>query len=108
MKVFWFVLAIVTGAAAQYFLTRGRERTDSEPLNDPTLARKVESEIFRSAEAPKGRVDVNAEDGVVYLRGEVPDEAAIEALVSATGDVEGVDRVESLLHTPGAPARMKA
>lgn len=107
MKLFWFVLAIAAGAAARYFLTRGRGEADPEPLNDPTLARKVESEIFRSAEAPKGRVDVNAENGVVYLRGEVDDEAAIEALVAATRDVEGVERVESLLHTPGTAARMK-
>ena len=114
MKLFLFVLAVlavlavVTGAAAQYFLVRERRKADSEPLNDPTLARKVESEIFRSAEAPKATVDVNAENGVVYLRGEVADEGAIEALVSATRAVEGVQGVECLLHTPGAPARMKA
>src|SRR3954466_14743273 len=37
----------------------------SEPPDDITLARKVESEIFRDADAPKGQVDVNAENGVV-------------------------------------------
>jgi osmotically-inducible protein OsmY len=108
IKLFWFVLAIAAGAAAQYFVARRREKADREPLNDPTLARKVESEIFRPAEAPKGRVDVNAENGVVYLRGEVADEDAIEALVDAARDIDGVERVESLLHTPGTAARMKA
>jgi hypothetical protein len=36
-----------------------------------TLARGVESEIFRPADAPKGKVSVNVAHGVVELRGEV-------------------------------------
>ncbi len=70
----------------------------TEELNDPALARKVESEIFRDAEAPKGKVDVNVENGVVYLRGTVDQETA-EKLVSEAQQVEGVERVESLLET---------
>src|SRR5687768_11129298 len=35
-----------------------------EVPDDVTLARKVETEIFRSADAPKGAVSVNAENGV--------------------------------------------
>jgi osmotically-inducible protein OsmY len=70
----------------------------SEELNDPALARKVESEIFRDAEAPKGKVDVNVESGVVYLRGKVDKDTA-EKLVSEAEQVDGVERVESLLET---------
>jgi osmotically-inducible protein OsmY len=70
----------------------------TEELNDPALARKVESEIFRDANAPKGKVDVNVENGVVYLRGKVDQETA-EKLVSEAQQVEGVERVESLLET---------
>ena len=70
----------------------------SEELNDPALARKVESEIFRDAEAPKGKVDVNVENRVVYLRGKVDQETA-EKLVSEAQQVDGVERVESLLET---------
>jgi osmotically-inducible protein OsmY len=77
-------------------------------LNEPTLAHKVESEIFRDEDAPKDRVDVNVEGDVVYLRGELDDEARIEALVNAAEQVDGVGRVESLLHTPGTPAPTKA
>jgi osmotically-inducible protein OsmY len=68
----------------------------------------VESEIFRDADAPKGSVDVNAEDGVIYLRGEVDDEQTIERLVGAARGVEGVRDVRSLLHTPGTPAPTKS
>jgi osmotically-inducible protein OsmY len=77
-------------------------------LNDPALARKVETEIFRPAESPKGDVDVNVEDGVVYLRGQLDRQEQIEDLVQAAGAVEGVKRVESLLHVPGEPAPSKA
>jgi hypothetical protein len=76
-------------------------------LNDPALEEKVESEIFRAADAPKGQVSVNVEEGVVYLRGELDSEDQIEALVEAAGDVEGVRGVESLLHLPGEEAPSK-
>jgi BON domain-containing protein len=83
------------------------EQQSSPPkpeLNDPALARKVETEIFRDADAPKGSVDVNVERGVVYLRGQVEDQATIERLVEQARAVEGVQAVESLLHLPGEPA----
>ena len=79
---------------------RGDEPKD---LTDETLKNKVETEIFRDAEAPKGKVDVNVVDGVVYLRGEVEPEL-IDDLVEATRKVSGVKEVENLLHTPGTPA----
>jgi hypothetical protein len=81
-----------------------RHRKDEEKdLDDVTLARKVETEIFRDAEAPKGQVDVNVVDGVVYLRGEV-EQDMITDLENAAKKVGGVKGVENLLHTPGTPA----
>ena len=76
----------------------------AERLNDPALARKVESEIFRDADAPKGSVNVSAQDGVVELRGQVDDAETIERLTAAAEGVDGVREVRSLLHTPGQPA----
>ena len=73
-------------------------------LDDVGLARKVETEIFRPADAPKGQVSVNAQDGVVYLRGEVPDQSWIDRFASDAAKVEGVKRVENLLHRPGEAA----
>jgi osmotically-inducible protein OsmY len=82
---------------------------DTQPgeLDDVTLTRKVESEIFRGADAPKGQVDVNAEDGVVYLRGELDAPAQIEALAGAAARVPGVRAVKNLLHAPGEDAPTK-
>lgn len=79
----------------------------SERLNDPALQAKVESEIFRPADAPKDKVSVNVEDGVVYLRGELDDPSAIETLREAAARVDGVRGVESLLHAPDEPAPAK-
>ena len=79
-------------------------REEEKDFDDTTLARKVESEIFRDADAPKGQVDVNVVDGVVYLRGELEEPELIEALAEKTRKVSGVKGVENLLHTPGTPA----
>ena len=45
-------------------------------------------------------MSVNAESGIVYLRGRLENDDEIHRLVKAAAAVEGVDRVESLLHTP--------
>ena len=81
-------------------------REEPKDFDDVTLARKVETEIFRDADAPKGQVDVNVADGVVQLRGEVPSEDMLNALVERARAVQGVREVESLLHLPGVEAPM--
>lgn len=83
-----------------------KEQPKEQP-DDSTLARKVETELFRDADVPKGDINVNAEDGVVYLRGQVEDESLIEALGSSARKIQGVREVENLLHTPGTPAPTK-
>jgi len=51
------------------------------PPNDEALADKVRSEVFRPEDAPKGSVNVNVQNGIVYLRGQLDDQARIEELV---------------------------
>jgi osmotically-inducible protein OsmY len=74
---------------------------DSPPPDDITLARKVETEIFREADAPKGQVNVQAIDGVVELRGQVNDQGTIDELEKRTRQVTGVRDVRNFLHGPG-------
>jgi osmotically-inducible protein OsmY len=71
-----------------------------EQPDDVTLSQKVESCAFRKAHVPKGHVSVNAENGVVFLRGQLEREEQIEALVRFARRVDGVKGVKSLLHTP--------
>ncbi len=86
--------------------THLKEQEKPQP-DDVTLARKVESEIFRGADVPKGQINVNVEDGVVYLRGELEQPDLIEDLGAQARKVQGVLGVENLLHAPGheAPAK---
>jgi osmotically-inducible protein OsmY len=86
--------------------THLKEQDKPQP-DDVTLARKVESEIFRGADVPKGRINVNVEDGVVYLRGELEQPDLIEDLGVQARKVQGVLAVENLLHVPGEEAPTK-
>jgi osmotically-inducible protein OsmY len=83
-----------------------KERSKEEP-DDATLAHKVETELFRDPDVPKGDINVNAEKGVVYLRGQVADEGLAETLGKSARKIQGVREVENLLHTPGTPAPTK-
>ena len=74
-----------------------RKEAEKPQPDDVTLARKVETEIFRDAEVPKGKIDVNAENGKVVLRGEVDEPSLIEDLEQRTKKVQGVREVENLL-----------
>ena len=99
---------IVKGAAAQtHGLTQKATHLKEEPKPQPddvTLARKVETEIFRAADVPKGKINVNAENGKIVLRGEADSPEMIDELVAKARSVQGVQDVENLLHTPGQPA----
>ena len=92
------------GAATNVAPGVGREPAE-ERLNDPALARKVESEVFRDAALPKGSISVNAEYGVIYFRGEVPSREVMEELTKRARGVDGVRAVENLTHLPGEPAQ---
>jgi osmotically-inducible protein OsmY len=99
------------GAAAQAQglkekATHPSEQEKPQP-DDVTLARKVESEIFRDADVPKGQINVNVEDGVVYLRGELEQPDLIDDLGAQARKVQGVRAVENLLHGPGQEAPAK-
>jgi len=95
-------------AAEAYGVSQKVQHLKEEPkdFDDATLAHKVESEIFRDADVPKGQINVNVQEGIVQLRGEVPDPDMLNDLVEKTRRVQGVRDVESLLHLPGTPAPM--
>ena len=97
---------VAAGAAANASSSTDRPPAETR-LNDPALARKVETEVFQDADSlTRGAVSVNAENGVVYLRGQLANDAEIAALVAKAERVEGVRQVENLLHTSGsAPSK---
>jgi osmotically-inducible protein OsmY len=98
----------MAGSAAGAVKRAASQATPARPApNDVALARKVESVIFRPEDTPKGRVSVNAENGVVFLRGELERQEQIDMLAAAAQHVDGVREVRNLLHLPGAPALSK-
>jgi gas vesicle protein len=86
---------------AQRVTARGRRTL---PENDAVLVSKVESEVLGDPDLPKGSININAEDGIVVLRGQVERPEQGRRLEKAVRKVEGVRDVENLLHLPGAPA----
>ena len=68
------------------------------PPDDITLAHKIESEVLRHYDS--SRVNVNVENGVAVLRGQLSRPDEIRALVHDVERVPGVRNVRSLLHTP--------
>ena len=76
------------------------------PADDRVLVDRIRSQL--GDRFPDDTAELTVVDGVVELRGQVGDEAAMGLLVTAVRKVPGVRRVENLLHTPGAPAPNKA
>ena len=97
-----YAQGVVKGA--MHKATSPGDERDASRLNDPALAAKVQSEVFRDPDAPKQAVSVNVEGGVVYLRGELGSREDIDGLVAATKEVDGVGEVRSMLHLPGEAA----
>ena len=74
------------------------------PADDVALAHHVETELFRRARVPKGGIDVNAEDGTVFLRGVIERPEDIANVEAVARRITGVRHVENLLHLPGTAA----
>lgn len=76
----------------------------AEQLDEVELAHKVETEIFRDGTIDKGRLNINAERDVVFLRGTAPTLEEITGIEDRVRKVEGVRHVVNLLHLPGTTA----
>ncbi|HET9879034.1 MAG TPA: BON domain-containing protein [Candidatus Limnocylindria bacterium] len=66
------------------------------PATDAALIDRVESEVFRDRSLPKGSININAENGVIVIRGELPEVATRDRLVGAIRGVPGVSDVKDL------------
>jgi osmotically-inducible protein OsmY len=110
------VIAVVVGAVRALVSRRGRvvlgrlrglvSSARPKQYDDVTLKAKVESELFRYEHEVKGAVNINAQEGIVQLRGELPSRDLIQVLLERTKRIHGVRDVENLLHTTGTEAPM--
>ena len=69
--------------------------------DDVTLAARAETELFRDPSVPKGSINLNAERGVLVLRGEVPSEELRDRLGKEAEGIDGVWAVQNLLKVEG-------
>lgn len=83
------------------------ESKPTAPPDDQTLLDKIKSEVFGQARFRDYPVVVDAVDGVVTVRGELPDDSSVDALRRAVEAVPGVREVRTLVHSEGAPAPNK-
>ena len=98
-----------TGSSAAAFPQRMVSlRSGPRPADDLTLRDRVESEVFRNADLPKGQINIDVEAAVVTIRGQVDNAFQIASVEKAVLKVPGVVGVENLLHVNGTAAPNKA
>ena len=85
-----------------------RRNTRPKPLDDVSITRKVETELFRDRKIPKSKINVNTAEGVVFLRGEAKTPGQIKEIERRASEIPEVKSVENLLHLPKTPAPTRA
>jgi len=83
-------------------------RPHQEPIDDRTLVDKVRSEVMGHLGDAAHRLTIDAEAGVVNVRGTGVDNATLAELEHQVRRVRGVRDVRILVHADGAPAPNKA
>jgi gas vesicle protein len=119
---FWFglLLGAVLGAAVAYLFDpeKGGERRqgimgaagsfggdDDAAARDQAVNSRVEQALFSDTSVPKGQININTVDGVVYVRGTVDKQEQIAEIEKRIKGIEGVDAVINLLRLPTPAAR---
>ena len=98
-------LKMRTGSSAAPFPQRMVSlRSGSRPDDDMTLRDRVEGEVFRNPDFPRGQINIDVSSGVVRIRGQVDNAFQIANVEKAVLKVPGVSGVENLLHVDGTPA----
>ena len=85
-----------------------RRNTRPKQLDDVSITRKVETELFRDRKVPKAKISINTAEGVVFVRGEAKNPELINEIEQRIGAIPEVKGVENLLHLPKTPAPTRA
>lgn len=75
---------------------------DGEPMpdDDQFITDRVMSIVFRDPDLPKGNININTVDRVVYLRGSVDDPSMVQEIEARVRRVEGVRDVVNVINRP--------
>jgi osmotically-inducible protein OsmY len=80
---------------------------DNREPDDATLAQRIQSEVFGSADVPKDRIALTVVDGTAELRGELDAQEDVDALFIRVSAVPGVRGVHNFMRVHGADAPNK-
>ena len=94
--------------AKQRKRTAQRRNTRPKQLDDVSITRKVETELFRDRKIAKGKISINTAEGVVFVRGEAKNPELINEIERRINEIPEVKGVENLLHLPKTPAPTRA
>lgn len=70
------------------------------PDNERYLTHKIETEVFRNPDIPKGDINIEAVNGVVTVRGTVRDRRVMQKVLREVENVDGVREVVNYMKTP--------
>lgn len=83
-------------------------RLSQPEVDDQTLRDRVESELFRDPEIPKGNINLDLADGRVTVRGQLHRPEQIRQVQERIARIPGVREVQSYLHLQGTEAPNQA
>jgi osmotically-inducible protein OsmY len=86
-------LTVNATPAATTSATSDQAPSTAAPLDDTTLATKIQSRFFTDDQVKAGSIEVSSKDGVVLLDGTVPNEAARKKALSIARSTDGVVQV---------------
>lgn len=93
----WTLGKAKDGAIIAWRGTKQVAGTASEETGDAALFSSVKSRLAAAEGVPSGNIDVNVDEGVVTLRGDVGTRAAASEAIRTALSTRGVDRVVSYL-----------
>lgn len=70
------------------------------PDESQFITDRVMSIVFRDPKFPKGQINVNTVDQIVYLRGHIEDQSLVNEIEERTRSVHGVKDVVNLINRP--------
>ena len=82
----------------------GDGRDSSQPVDDTWITTKVKSSLLAESDVSGLDINVDTLDGVVTLRGQVENQAQIDAATRIARGIEGVSNVDTSGLTVGAAA----
>jgi osmotically-inducible protein OsmY len=87
---------------------KANHRGTNPPADDQVLVDRIKSELLGQEPFADHDILIEANEGVVVLRGQVDDRVVREQLETAVAEMVGVELLQSLLHSSGEDAPNKA